>query len=277
MRGGVQRRRVAGPVSRLVLMAVVAFGSVGAHADDIARGDSAWAGRAEGEREGRSQPGPILDAVGSYQRALVQSPGDLEARWKLLRALHFAGGFAVQDEAEKLAIFDRAREISEEGLDLLGIRAGAGVRLEELDPKSVRGRLAAANVAASNVARLYFWSAISWGGWSRTVGLLSAVRQGVANRLHAELPRVPFVTGWVDRTQALPLVERAYTMAPTNPGNRLLLALTLLDFSPERRDEALALLGQVQELAPRPTMRIEDLAIRDEATKRLDAARSESA
>ena len=80
---------------------------------------------------------------------------------------------------------------------------------------------------------------------------------------------MPFVSGWVDRDQALPLVERAYTLAPANPGNRLLLALTLLDLAPERRREALDLLDQVARLTPRPSMRIEDLAMRKEAQDRL--------
>jgi hypothetical protein len=55
------------------------------------------------------------------------------------------------------------------------------------------------------------------------------------------------------------------------------LALTLLDLAPERRAEALDLLDQVGRLTPRPSMRIEDLAMRREARERLTAARSESA
>jgi hypothetical protein len=77
------------------------------------------------------------------------------------------------------------------------------------------------------------------------------------------------VTGWVDRDLALPMVERAYAMAPANPGNRLLLALTLLDLVPERRDEAIDLLDQVGRLEPRSSMLIEDLAMRREAQERL--------
>jgi tetratricopeptide (TPR) repeat protein len=277
---------------------MVGITAPGAQADDVARGDSAWAGRAKGEREGRPLPAPILEAVNSYESVLAASPGSLEARWKLLCALHFRGDLAAQDEEEKRASFERAREVSEEGLELLAERAGSGIRLEEMDPEAIPDLIEATDMSPSDVARLYFWSAINWGAWSRTVGLLSAVRQGVANRLHrytvitiilepeydeggafrllgrlhAELPRVPFVSGWVDREQALPLIERAYALAPTNPGNRLLLALTLLDLAPERRGEALALLDQVQRLTPRSSMRIEDLSMRKEARERLAAA-----
>ena len=78
-----------------------------------------------------------------------------------------------------------------------------------------------------------------------------------------------------DRAQAIPLIERACALAPANPGNRLLLALTLLDLAPERRAEALDLLREVEALTPRPSMRIEDLAMRREARARLAAERVE--
>jgi hypothetical protein len=290
-------RRAVGRVGRCLLTALVGLASIAAGVDDVARGDSAWARRAEGEREGRPQPGAILEALRSYESALSAHPESLETRWKLLRALHFAGDFASEDEQEKRRIFARGGEVSEQGIALLADQVSFGARLEEMDPERIGSRLEAAGIPTSDVARFYFWSAISWGAWSRKVGLLDAVRQGVANRLHryalvtialepeleeggafrllsrlhAELPRVPFVSGWVDRDQALPMIERACAMAPANPGNRLLLALTLLDLAPLRAREALDLLQQVEELEPRPSMRIEDLALRREARERLAA------
>jgi tetratricopeptide (TPR) repeat protein len=299
MRNRCSQTAAVGRVSGVFLASLFAFYSLAAHADEIARGDAAWARRAEGEREGRPLPGPILEAVRSYESALSTRPESVEARWKLLRALLFAGDFAAPGEEESRRIFDRTREVSEKGLDLLANGVGSRVRLEETTPEEIRNRLAAADVPERDVARLYFWSAINWGAWSRNAGLLSAVRQGVANRihrytlvtialepeydeggafrllgrLHAELPRVPFVSGWVDREKSIPLLERAYAIAPANPGNRLLLALTLLDLAPERSSEALDLLKEVEGLTPRPFMRIEDLAMRMEARDRLTTAR----
>lgn len=282
-------------VGSAALVAVLVSSSLVAHADDIARGDAAWMGRARGESEGRPLAGPIREAVRFYEGALSAQPEDLEARWKLLRALHYAGDFVALEEQESSRIFDRASEISEEGLELLAQSLGSPIRLGGLDPEEIRARASTADLLPRDVARLYFWSAINWGAWSRNAGLLQAVREGVANRihrytlitialepgydeggalrllgrLHSELPRVPFVSGWVDREASIPLLERALAMAPRNPGNRLLLALTLLDLAPERRDEAVNLLKQVEGLTPRPTMRIEDLAMRREARERL--------
>ena len=120
MRIGGCRRQAIRHASWIFITALVVFVSVAALADEVSRGDSAWAKRAEGERQGRPQPAAILEAVNSYERALVDRPASLEARWKLLRALHFAGDFASQDPAEEIRIFDRARDVSQEGLALLG-------------------------------------------------------------------------------------------------------------------------------------------------------------
>jgi hypothetical protein len=301
MRNDVNQSVVVGWLSGVFIAALFGLCSPAAHADDVARGDSAWARRAEGEREGRPLPGPIREAVRSYASALSARPGDLEVRWKLLRALHFSGDFVAADDQESRRIFERAREVSEQGLEMLANRVDSRARLDEMDLEEIRSRLAAADVTQRDVSRLHFWSAINWGAWSRHAGLLSAVRQGVANRihrytliaialepeyedggafrllgrLHAELPRVPFVSAWVDRNESIPVLERAYDVAPVNPGNRFLLALTLLELAPERRGEALGLLKQVEALTPRPSMRIEDLAMRREARKRLAEGHAE--
>ena len=240
-------------------------------------------------------PDLIMDSIRFYEAALAERAESLEARWKLLRALHFAGDFVLEDRAARRGVFDRGRQVSEEALDLLARRVGSGERLDELEPEALEQLLDASGVSSSDVARLYFWSAVNWGAWSQVVGLLSAVRQGVATRLHhytritialepeyeeggafrllgrlhAELPRVPFLSGWVDRDEAIPLVERACEIAPAHPGNPFLLALTLLELAPERRAEALALLRQVAGVTPRPSMRIEDIIVRREARERL--------
>jgi hypothetical protein len=141
-------------VGRIVLASMVGIASLGAYSDDVARGDSAWASRAEGHQEGRPQSDPILSAVRFYESALAAIPQSLEARWKLLRALHFAGDFALKDAPERSEIFDRARRVSEEGLDRLADRVSAGLRLEANEPETIRAELEATDVSSSDVARL---------------------------------------------------------------------------------------------------------------------------
>ena len=90
-------------------------------------------------------------------------------------------------------------------------------------------------------------------------------------RLHADLPRVPFLTGWVDRSRAVPLAERAVAVAPDFAGNRLTLALTLLDVAPERRDEARARLEEVAAIEPAGPRAVELAQMRRTARERLEA------
>jgi hypothetical protein len=269
-------------------------------ADGVSRGDAAFLRRAEGGRDGHAAPEPIGEAIRAYQEAVSEDPRDLEARWKLLRALHFEGDFALDERGAKRRVFDRGRILSDQGMDLLAEEIGGGRRLHEFSEQALRERLREAGVSSHDVAALYFWSTVNWAAWSRVSGLLSAVRRGVANRLrdytllvlalepdfeeggadrmlsalHARLPRVPFLSGWVDRSEALPHAERALAIGPEHPGNHLLLALTLLDLHPERRVQALALLERVSSVEPRPAMEVEDLAIRREARQRLELERA---
>jgi hypothetical protein len=88
-------------------------------------------------------------------------------------------------------------------------------------------------------------------------------------RIHAQVPRIPFFTGFVDRSRAVPEGERALAIAPSHPANGFLLALTLLELAPERHDEALHLLQRAAAAEPRPDQLVEDLAIRRAAAERL--------
>ncbi len=80
---------------------------------------------------------------------------------------------------------------------------------------------------------------------------------------------MPFVSGWVDRDRALPLAERGYSLAPEHPGNRLILAVTLLERDPARSEEARHLLESVASSEPRIDHRVEDLRIRAQAREQL--------
>jgi hypothetical protein len=296
---GVSRRPARIGIAAFCVVLFLAAAVRPALADGIARGDAAFLRRAEGGSDGRAAPEPTGGAIRAYAGALAADPGDFEARWKLLRALHFQGEFAMEEPDAKRRVFDRARAVSEEGTALLAERVGGGEQLHEFSDDALQERLARGAVSPHDIAAFHFWSAVNWAAWSQVSGLFSAVRRGVAGRvhdyallvlalepeyeeggahrlmsaLHARLPRVPFFSGWVDRSQALPEVERALAIAPDHPGNHLLLALTLLDLHPDRRDEALAVLEEVSALEPRPRMEVEDLAIRREARERLERER----
>jgi len=283
------RRRIAASLLTLLFLS-----GAPAQASELARADALWARRADGHAGAVARPEPIRAAIEAYERAITAAPDELEARWKLLRALWFAAEFVDADVTEKRRTHERAQDVSERAFELLAERAGARASFDELAPETLRDRLSAAD--RRDGAELYFWHAVHLGAWSRLAGLLEAVRAGVAGRihdatlrsialdpdverggairllshLHAELPRVPLLSGWVDRSQALPLAERALSEYPDHPGNAYVMGLTILSNAPDRSSEALALIEGTANLEPRPDHVVEDLAIRIDARERLD-------
>lgn len=274
----------------------------------LARADAAWARRSDGHEGPRPAPTAARRVLEAAEAAAEAHPESLAARWRLLRALFFRGEFAAREESARRETFERATRVADAALaDLAGRlpeEEGLAARLpsaEEApraeDASALRETLAGAGVAPGDAARLHFWAAIAWGGWSRVHGLLGAVREGAAGRvhegarvaaalepgidrggplrllarLHADLPKVPLLTGWVDRDRAVPLAERALALAPDFAGNRLTLALTLLDAAPARRDEARALLEEVADLEPAGPRAVELAQMRETARTRLDA------
>lgn len=259
------------------------------------RGDAAFRRRAQGFRQrGEVDPGPAASAVAAYEEALGQEPGDLGLRFKLMEALYFQGTFTVADTGAKRALFQRQLELARETLELVEGCCGGSERLEELTPadraERLQGRLWAPEA--------HFWAAVSWGLWGRTHGNLAAVRQGVATkvrdhaevvrrldesyadagglrllgRLHTVAPRVPFLTGWVDRREGIARLRRACQISLDDPRNPLFLAEALLEHEPESRDEALALLREVSRRRPDPERLVEESEVLAEARRVLAEA-----
>lgn len=275
----------------LLLAAVAAGPSGAAEGDPLARGDAAWARRAEGSSGGRAAPGPIAEAIAAYEEAVRAAPESLEARWKLLRALYFQGDYVAADTAAKREVFGRGRTLQEETLDLVARKVGGRERLDAMEPEAV----VRAYAGSPEVARVFFWGAVHWGRWAEAFGKMAAARQGVGGRLlrygqivvgldplyddaggrrllgglHAKAPRIPFLTGWVDREFAVEELTRAVADGPGDPFNRLHLAEALLDHAPARRQEALRLLREVAAVEPRPEEWVEDTAAREQAAALL--------
>jgi tetratricopeptide (TPR) repeat protein len=282
-----------------LVLALLAAPGARASSGELARGDASWARRADGQVDARARPEPIDAAISAYEAALLASPQQLEAHWKLQRALWFRADFASADPREERALYERAIAASDRALASVAARVGSRRALERVEPGELRVLLPAAD--HSDVAHLYFWSAINLGAWSRLAGLIQAVRAGVASRvhdaalrsieldpgveqggairllsrLHSELPRVPLLSGWVDHARAVPLAERALEEYPGHPGNSYLLGLALLDHAPERRAEALERIARTAAIEPRGDHVVEDTAIRIAARELLEREAAE--
>ena len=242
----------------------------------------------------QAAPDAIDDAIAAYRVAWDKGAGSLPAGWKLVRALWWAGEFADLDEPTAKSRFAEARAVATEAVSGLDSRSQGGTAVSALAPEDWPDAFPPER--HEDVASVLFWSAIAEGSWARSQGLLANIRQDVAglshdrarasvalapgideggaqrllSRLHAELPRVPLVTGWVDRDLALEWAERAVGVSREHPGNALILALALLDVGVEaRRDEAIAMLERLAKLEPRDDSVMADLSAREVARERL--------
>ncbi|HEX6199409.1 MAG TPA: hypothetical protein VF150_04025, partial [Thermoanaerobaculia bacterium] len=105
------------PIALLVLLAAVlspAAPPVAAATaeESLAAGDAWFARRAEGApapEAGRAAPGPIGRAIEAYEKVVAADPGNLEARWKLLRALYYQGEHVAEGADARREVFDRGR------------------------------------------------------------------------------------------------------------------------------------------------------------------------
>ena len=283
---------------RLGLLGIMVLSADGALAQPpealLARADAAWARRAEGHQAGRAGSEPIGEAVTAYEEALAATPRSIAVRERLLRALYFQGQFATDEGAPRRAVHRRGRELAEEGIRQLAEEQGLTAPFDLRSPQETAAALADRPEAAA----LFFWAAAHWGLWGETSGALAAARQGVAGkvrdyaetvvlideryetagghrilgRLHTEAPRIPLVTGWVDRRVALASLERAVMLAPSDPLNRLYLADALLRFQPRRRAEAVAMIETLIAELPRTDSILEDESILADARRVLARA-----
>jgi tetratricopeptide (TPR) repeat protein len=265
--------------------------------DPLTQGDAAWSRRAQGEQGGRPQPGPIDEAIAAYDRALRADPANLDAAWKLLRALHFKGEYLARTPEEKQRIFARGRDVADAALDRIGQRVGGRKKLDDLAPPAAAKALAGIPQAKP----IHLWAAVHWGLWGDNFGRLAAARQGVGDRvrrsaeilvalderfeegaghrilgrLHTLAPKVPLITGWVDRDKAVAELRRAVTLGPDNFLNHLYLADALLQHQPGKKAEAQEILRRLLARQPSPERLVEDERAQADARKLLaDSGRS---
>ncbi|MDQ5858499.1 MAG: hypothetical protein M3542_09535 [Acidobacteriota bacterium] len=259
----------------------------------IATADRAWFGRDEGRVGARASSRRISEAISGYEKA-AESPTNVEAWWKLARALFFRAKYTGLAPDSQRAAFVKARDAGEEAIALL---RAPGTRGSTPAVDAPPARVAAALAGERDAAPTYFWTAVAWGEWGLLSGRYQAAKAGAAKkvrdyaatvialdpsfeegggyrilgRLHHRAPRIPYVTGWVSRGEAIRNLRLAVKVAPENFVNRHFLAEALADQGAAGKAEAIRIEKEILADAPSPGHLVEGLSIQAEARKNLRA------
>ena len=260
----------------------------------VVEGDRWYARRQEGRSGSRASTGPIAKAIAAYDEA-ARAPDQIEARWKLARALYFKGVYTGMDPDGRKAVFQKARRVADEAIQILNtsVQDRGVTGILNLAPEILAGRLK----DRSDAAPTYFWAAVAWGEWALSQGKVEAAKSGAAEkirdyaltvvgidpefeegggfrilgRLHDQAPWIPFITGWVSEDEAIKYLRMAMERSSRNFVNRHFLAEALHKGGGKEKAEALALEEALAADTPSPQHLVEELKIQDDARKNLAA------
>lgn len=273
----------------LVVTVIAAFAFPAAA--QISEGDQHWNARAEGHAGGRAKAAQIDAAIAAYQKAAAQDPNNLEARWKLLRAMRFKGAYVAQSVDEKKNVYGAAKTAGENAFAVINrLLAAKGVKSDAAEKQ-----VADAARAMSGAGEVFFWDSVNWGEWALAYGKMAAVRQGAADRirreatiamlvnpkmdgggpqrvlgrLHDMTPHVPFLTGWASSNEAVRFLRESYTLDPTNKITRVFLADALVSNGSKNQPEAIRILQDVIHSPNDPAYEVESAKAQEDAKAML--------
>jgi hypothetical protein len=88
-------------IAATLLFALLCASESRATSTTLAHADALWARRAEGQVDAKARPEPVRAAIAVYEGVLTADPQNLEAYWKLLRALWFSEDIATEYAARE--------------------------------------------------------------------------------------------------------------------------------------------------------------------------------
>jgi tetratricopeptide (TPR) repeat protein len=272
---------------KIVLVATVITAFALTAAAQIGDGDPHWNARAEGHAGGRAKTTQIDAAIAAYRKAVAQDANNLEARWKLSRAIRFKGAYVASTNDEKKAIYTIAKNDGEAAIAVVN-RALAAKGVKANAPER---QIADTARTLPGAAEIFFWDSVNWGEWALAYGKMAAVREGAADRirreatiamlidpkmdgggpqrvlgrLHDQTPHVPFITGWASSKEAVRFLRESYKLDPSNKITRVFLADALVSNDSKNGPEAIRILREVISSSNDPSYEVENAQAQEDA------------
>jgi tetratricopeptide (TPR) repeat protein len=204
----------------------------------------------------------INEAIHEYKKALTEAERTEKETiiWKLMQCYYYKGNYTTANKEIRKKIF------------MEGIKTGNEALKEYPDSPGV-----------------HFWMCILWGYWSEQVGLFTAGRNGVANKIrdHAETliriddrfadggayrtlgrlnfkaPKIPLILNWPSKDKAVYYLGKAYAVNPENLFTKQYYAEALYDSG--AKEKALKMMREILNLTGTVHGLAEDNFIRKES------------
>lgn len=275
------------PMRKALIVAFALIAVAVTASAQVSEGDQHWNARAEGHQGGRAKPAQIDAAIAGYQKAVMQEPNNLEAHWKLLRAVRFKGAYVASTTDEKKRIYAIGKNEGQTAIAVINrALAAKGVKADAPEKQ-----VADAARTIPGAGEVFFWDSVNWGEWALAYGKMAAVRQGAADRirreatiamlvdpkmdgggpqrvlgrLHDQTPRVPFITGWASSKEAVRFLRESYKIDPTNKITRVFLADALVSNDSKNGPEAIRILREVINSPNDPNYEVESAQAQEDA------------
>src|SRR5688500_5418894 len=239
-------------------------------------GDAHWKARHEGAAR-------VDAAIAAYHRAVAQSPNDVIAHARLLRAYRFKGAYIAKTPDAKKKIYSVAKIAGQKARTVLAARG--------ITPRLSETQAAQAAHVIPGAADLFLWDAVNWGEWALAYGKMAAAREGAADkirrgatiamladprleggaparvlgRLHDQTPRIPFITGWASSKEAVRFLFQSLEIDPSSKITMVFLAEALVANDSRAREKAIHVLRRAVSTPNNPEFVTEDAAAVEDA------------
>ncbi|MGH9421281.1 MAG: hypothetical protein ACRD3J_14985 [Thermoanaerobaculia bacterium] len=256
-------------------------------AAQVSEGDQHWSARAEGHQGGHAKAAQIDAAIIAFQKAVMQEPNSLEARWKLLRAIRFKGAYVASTDDEKKRIYGFGKSEGKASIEVIN----RALIAKGVKAKAAEKQIADAARSITGAGEVFFWDSVNWGEWALAYGKIAAVREGAADRirreatiamlvdpkienggpqrvlgrLHDQTPHIPFFTGWASSDEAVRFLRESNRIDPTNKITRVFLAEAMDSDDSKSRPEAIRILRDVINSPNDPNFEVEEARAQEDA------------
>jgi tetratricopeptide (TPR) repeat protein len=257
-------------VKQIILIMIIFLGFIGSsYANDLIKeADGFFELRGEGYNKETllASTTNIDKAIGLYKQAAAEYSGIKreEAIAKMLQSYYFKGRYAMPDKDSRKAVYEEAIKIGEESLKEY--------------PES---------------AAIHVMMAAILGVWSQDIGMITAARSGVANkirehcevamksddirikaggyrilgRVHSVAPKIPFILGWPSKKKGVELLEKALEMEPKSLITKYFLAEAL--YERDKKERAIKLMEEIPGTNEMVHGVVEDAVVKRDATENL--------